>query len=61
MRMAILVLLLWGLLTLQLFIRIQHPPVFNFKPLDTKRMAIGYFSIFILIISFAPSPFVFSF
>ncbi len=52
--------LFWALV-LNFVIKVKHPPVFNFKPLDTKRMALGYFSIFILIISFTPSPFVISF
>jgi len=52
--------LFWALI-LNFVIKIKHPPVFNFKPLDTKRMMLGYFSLFILIISFAPSPFVISF
>lgn len=52
--------LFWALL-LNFVIKVKHPPVFNFKPLDTKRMILGYFSLLILIISFTPTPFVISF
>lgn len=51
--------LFWALV-LNFVIKVKHPPVFNFKPLDTKRMILGYISLFILVISFAPSPFVIS-
>ena len=50
----------WALV-LNFVIKVKHPPVFLFKPLDRSRMFIGYFSIFILIISFPPSPFVIAF
>lgn len=52
--------LFWALL-LNFVIKVKHPPVFNFKPLDTKRIILGYFSLLILIISFTPTPFVISF
>jgi membrane-associated protease RseP (regulator of RpoE activity) len=52
--------LFWALI-LNFVIKVKHPPVFNFQPLDLTRMAIGYFSLFIFIISFSPSPFVISF
>ena len=52
--------LFWALI-LNFVIKIKHPPVLIFQPLDSTRMMVGYFSIFILIISFAPSPFVISF
>jgi len=52
--------LFWALI-LNFVIKVKHPPVFNFKPLDSKRMILGYISFFILVISFAPSPFVISF
>ncbi len=51
--------LFWALI-LNFVIKVKHPPVLVFQPLDKKRMMIGYFSIFILIISFAPSPFLIS-
>jgi membrane-associated protease RseP (regulator of RpoE activity) len=47
--------LFWAII-LFFFIKIKHPPVLNYEPLDKKRKIIGYFSIFILIISFSPSP-----
>jgi membrane-associated protease RseP (regulator of RpoE activity) len=52
--------LVWALV-LNFVIKVKHPPVFNFQPLDSKRMMLGYFSLFILIITFTPSPFVISF
>ncbi|MCX6150158.1 MAG: site-2 protease family protein [Ignavibacteriales bacterium] len=47
--------LFWGLV-LFLFIKVKHPTLAEYYPLDRKRMFIGYMSIFILIISFSPSP-----
>jgi membrane-associated protease RseP (regulator of RpoE activity) len=47
--------LFWGLI-LFFLIKVKHPPVPYFEPLDKKRKIIGYFSIFILVISFSPSP-----
>ncbi len=52
--------LFWGLV-LYFLIKIKHPPVLHFEPLGKVRMAIGYFAIFILIVSFAPAPLVLSF
>jgi membrane-associated protease RseP (regulator of RpoE activity) len=52
--------LVWALV-LNFVIKVKHPPVFNFQPLDSTRMAIGYFSLLILIITFSASPFVISF
>lgn len=49
--------LFWALL-LYFVIKVKHPPVADDTPLDSKRMLIGYFSIFILIVSFTPSPFI---
>ncbi len=46
----------WGLL-LYFFIKIKHPPVPYFYPLDLKRKIAGYFAIFIFIVSFIPVPF----
>lgn len=42
-------------------IKIKHPPVRHFEELDPIRKILGYFSLFILMISFAPSPFIISF
>ncbi len=52
--------LFWALI-LNFVIKVKHPPVMNFQPLDSKRMMLGYLSLFILVISFTPSPFVISF
>ncbi len=52
--------LLWALI-LKFVIKIKHPPVMVFEPLDTKRMILGYFSLIILVISFSPNPFLISF
>jgi membrane-associated protease RseP (regulator of RpoE activity) len=52
--------LFWAVI-LNFVIKVKHPPVVNFEPLDPTRMMIGYLSLFILIISFSPSPFVISF
>ena len=49
--------LFWALI-LNFVIKVKHPPVVVFQPLDSTRMMIGYLSLFILIISFTPSPFV---
>lgn len=48
--------LFWAVILL-FFIKIKHPPVRDFYILDTKRMILGYISLFILIISFSPTPF----
>ena len=42
-------------------IKIKHPPVRQFEELDYTRKTLGFFSLFILVISFAPSPFIISF
>lgn len=52
--------LFWALI-LNFVIKVKHPPVFNFQPLDRTRMIIGYFSLFIFVVSFSASPFVISF
>lgn len=49
--------LFWGLI-LYFVIKIKHPPVAHFEQLGKGRMALGYLSIFILIISFSPAPLV---
>ncbi len=48
--------LLWALL-LFFVIKIKHPPIPDTEELDPKRKMLGYLSIFILIISFSPTPF----
>ncbi|MDP4172605.1 MAG: site-2 protease family protein [Bacteroidota bacterium] len=47
--------LFWGLILL-FVIKVKHPPVMEFYKLDKKRMIIGYLSLFILFLSFSPSP-----
>jgi len=42
-------------------IKLKHPPVMHFEPLDRNRMILGYVSLVILIISFSPNPFIVSF
>ncbi len=51
--------LFWGLI-LYFIIKVKHPPVPEFEELSTGRMILGYFSLIILILSFSPSPIVFS-
>ncbi len=46
----------WGLI-LFFIIKVKHPPVRHFAPLDETRKWLGYFSLLILLISFAPTPF----
>ncbi|OGU77754.1 MAG: peptidase [Ignavibacteria bacterium RBG_16_34_14] len=48
--------LFWALI-LYFIIKIEHPPIKDDTELDFKRQLIGYFSFFILIISFSPNPF----
>ncbi len=48
--------LLWALL-LFFVIKLKHPHVPDDSELDFKRMLLGYFSFFIFIISFSPTPF----
>jgi len=47
--------LFWAIILL-FVIKVKHPPVPYFEPLDFKRQILGYISIFILIVSFSPSP-----
>ena len=51
--------LFWALI-LYFVIKIKHPPVPYFEPLDTTRLALGWLSILILLLSFSPTPFVIS-
>ncbi len=47
----------WALI-LWVVIKVQHPPVEEFKPLGGRRMCLGYASLIILLLSFPPSPFI---
>lgn len=49
----------WGFI-LFFFIKVKHPPVQDFEKLDPKRMALGYLSLLILLLSFSPTPFIVS-
>ncbi|MFC2133336.1 site-2 protease family protein [Bacteroidota bacterium] len=51
--------LFWAFI-LYFLIKVKHPPVNKFEKLDSKRMILGYVSLAILIMSFSPSPFIFS-
>jgi membrane-associated protease RseP (regulator of RpoE activity) len=51
--------LIWSAV-LYFFIKIKHPPVEEFEKLNLTRMVLGYISLLILILSFAPSPFIIS-
>ncbi len=51
--------LFWALI-LNFVIKVKHPPVMYFEPLDTRRMILGYISLAILVISFSPNPFIIS-
>jgi membrane-associated protease RseP (regulator of RpoE activity) len=44
--------LIWALIT-KFFIKIKHPPLQDDEPLDTKRMAIGWFAFLILVLTFS--------
>jgi len=47
--------LFWSLI-LYFIIKLDHPPVLEIQTLDNRRMLLGYFAIFIFIISFSPMP-----
>jgi len=51
--------LFWAVI-LYFIIKIKHPPVEVFEKLDKKRVTLGWISLLIMLISFAPSPFVIS-
>ncbi len=51
--------LFWALV-LFFVIRLKHPPIPDYTPLSAGRMAMGYFSFLILVISFSPTPFIIS-
>lgn len=46
---------------LYFIIKVKHPPVAYFEQLGTGRMILGVFAIIIFILSFSPTPFIFSF
>lgn len=52
--------LFWAFI-LYFIIKVKHPPVVYFEPLGRGRMVIGCIAIIIFILSFSPSPFIFSF
>ncbi len=41
-------------------IKLDHPPVMDTSPLDTKRKIVGWLTILIFIVSFSPNPFTIS-
>jgi membrane-associated protease RseP (regulator of RpoE activity) len=43
---------------LYLVVKVNHPPVYDYLGLDAKRQYLGYFSMFIFILTFSPSPFI---
>ncbi|MBN1301394.1 MAG: site-2 protease family protein [Melioribacteraceae bacterium] len=49
--------LFWSVI-LFFIIKVKHPPVPVFEPITGMRRVLGYISMFILIISFSPTPFV---
>lgn len=46
----------WALI-LRFFVKLYHPEVIDPVELDPRRKLIGYFAIFIFIVSFIPAPF----
>lgn len=48
--------LFWAII-LYFIIKIEHPHIYDDTELDFKRKLLGYFSFFVLIISFSPTPF----
>lgn len=47
--------LFWALV-LYFIVKLKHPPISDDEHLDSKRMALGYFSYIILLLSFSPNP-----
>jgi membrane-associated protease RseP (regulator of RpoE activity) len=45
----------WAMIALYI-VKLYHPPVSDEAPLDSKRMAIGWFCIVIFILSFSMNP-----
>lgn len=52
--------LLWSAV-LFFIIKVKHPPIYDYAQLSSGRRWVGYFSYFILIVSFSPSPFIINF
>lgn len=52
--------LFWAII-LFFFVKVKHPPVGQFEELNLSRKIFGYLAILIFILSFSPTPFVFSF
>jgi membrane-associated protease RseP (regulator of RpoE activity) len=50
--------LFWSLV-LYFVIKLKHPPIADNTELDNRRKLVGYFSLFILLISFSPTPIMF--
>jgi len=50
--------LFWALV-LYFVIKLKHPPIADSTELDNRRKFVGYFSLFILLISFSPTPIMF--
>ncbi|MEQ8239966.1 MAG: site-2 protease family protein [Cyclobacteriaceae bacterium] len=50
----------WLLFSLVLgrFIGVKHPPVIDDTPLSLERKVLGWFALFIFVISFSPEPFI---
>jgi membrane-associated protease RseP (regulator of RpoE activity) len=46
----------WAMIALYV-VKLFHPPVTDETPLDSRRMAIGWFCIAIFFLSFSPNPF----
>jgi len=45
----------WAMIALYI-VKLYHPPVYDETPLDSKRMAVGWFCIVIFILSFSLNP-----
>jgi uncharacterized membrane protein len=45
----------WAMIALYI-VKLYHPPVPDETPLDSKRMAIGWFCIVIFVLSFSLNP-----
>lgn len=52
--------LFWAFI-LFFIVKIKHPPINDFRELNTGRIYLGYLSLIILVLSFSPVPFVISF
>ncbi|MCF8306385.1 MAG: site-2 protease family protein [Ignavibacteriales bacterium] len=48
--------LFWSFV-LYFFIRVKHPPVWEYNKLDSRRKIIGYIAFVVLLMSFSPVPF----